>query len=233
MPLPLPILLAVVAGAVDTTSFLSLSGLFAAHITGNFVVLGATLVLGQPRGVWSKLAALPVFVLGVWLASLAVDRFHPRDPRRPLLTAELVLVLGALAVTVARGPFADADHPWGFAAGMLLVAAMAIQNAFGPLAAPGAPPTAVMTGNMTRLFVDLALLLARTAPHRQARHTAQRQARELSWQGAGFLLGCAAAALSHVVLRNWALAVPAVCLALALLLPRPTAALTPRAAPRS
>jgi uncharacterized membrane protein YoaK (UPF0700 family) len=233
MPLLLPILLAVVAGAVDTTSFLSLSGLFAAHITGNFVVLGATLVLGQPRGVWSKLAALPVFVLGVWLASLAVDRLHPRDPQRPLLAAELVLVLGALMITVARGPFADADHPWGFAVGMLLVAAMAIQNAFGPLAARDAPPTAVMTSNMTRLFVDLALLLARTEADRQARQTAQLQARQVAWQGAGFLLGCAAAALSHVVLRDWALAVPAACLALVLLLSRHTAALTRRAALRS
>jgi uncharacterized membrane protein YoaK (UPF0700 family) len=233
MPLPLPILLAVVAGAVDTTSFLSLSGLFAAHITGNLVVLGATLVLGQPRGVWSKLTALPVFVLGVSLASIAVDRFHPRDPQRPLLTAELVLLLGALAVTVARGPFSDADHPWGFAVGMLLVAAMAIQNAFGPLAASDAPPTAVMTSNMTRLFVGLALLLARPAADRQARRAAQRQARELSWQGAGFLLGCAAAALSHVVLRNWALAVPAACLTLVWLLSEYSAALTRRAVPRS
>jgi uncharacterized membrane protein YoaK (UPF0700 family) len=218
MPPLLPSLLAFVAGAADTTSFLSLSGLFAAHVTGNFVILGATLVLGRPPGMWSKLAALPVFVLGVWLASLAVDRLHPADARRPLLTAELVLLLGALAIAVTCGPFPDADSPWGFAIGALLVVAMAIQNAFGPLACFDVAPTTAMTTNMTRLIVDLATLVSPPAEGRRTSAAARRQARQLGQEGGGFLLGCAAAALSHVVLHDWALVVPAAGVGLVLLL---------------
>ncbi len=220
----MPVLLAIIAGAVDTTSFLALSGLFAAQVTGNIVLLGATLVLGHPGGAWSKLAALPVFVLGVWLASLAVSRFRPPNPGRLLLCAELVLVLAALATAVMRGPFVDADHPWGFSVGMLLVMAMAIQNAFGPLAARDTPSTTVMTSNMARLFVDLAMLLSRPPADPSERDRAGRQARLLAREGGGFLLGCAAGALCHLVLRDWALVVPAGCLAAIVLLPRGTGA---------
>jgi uncharacterized membrane protein YoaK (UPF0700 family) len=40
-------LLAFNAGYVDTFGFLSLHGLFTAHVTGNFVTIGAALALGS------------------------------------------------------------------------------------------------------------------------------------------------------------------------------------------
>jgi uncharacterized membrane protein YoaK (UPF0700 family) len=40
----LPLLLSLNAGFVDTAGFLALQGLFTAHVTGNFVTLGASLV---------------------------------------------------------------------------------------------------------------------------------------------------------------------------------------------
>ena len=45
-------------GFVDTAGFLGLQGLFVAHVTGNFVTLGAALVLGS-HGIIGKLLALP------------------------------------------------------------------------------------------------------------------------------------------------------------------------------
>lgn len=42
----IPALLSVNGGYVDTMSFIGLHGLFAAHVTGNFVTLGAALVTG-------------------------------------------------------------------------------------------------------------------------------------------------------------------------------------------
>jgi uncharacterized membrane protein YoaK (UPF0700 family) len=45
-------LLGFVAGFVDTAGFLGLQGLFTAHVTGNFVTLGATLVLGTHGVYW-------------------------------------------------------------------------------------------------------------------------------------------------------------------------------------
>jgi uncharacterized membrane protein YoaK (UPF0700 family) len=209
------ILLAFVAGAVDTTTFLSLSGLFAAHVTGNFVLLAATLVVGHPRGVWSKVASVPVFILGVSLASFAADALQQRgrDVRRPLLAAELALLLVALGMAVVFAPFADADEPIPMALAMILVAAMAIQNALGPLAAPGEPTTTVMTTNVTRLFVDLAALMTRTDLDSDTRTTMRRQVVHIAEHCTAFLFGCAAGAAAHLFIDVWALAVPVVCVA--------------------
>ena len=53
------------AGYVDTAGFLALGGLFTAHVTGNFVTLGAALIQGT-SGTLSKLAALR-HRLALWL----------------------------------------------------------------------------------------------------------------------------------------------------------------------
>lgn len=60
----LPLILSFNAGFVDTAGFLALQGLFTAHVTGNFVTLGASLALGT-SGALAKLLALPVFCLVV------------------------------------------------------------------------------------------------------------------------------------------------------------------------
>ncbi|MGA7212049.1 MAG: DUF1275 family protein, partial [Pseudolabrys sp.] len=57
-------------GFVDTVGFLGLSGLFVAHVTGNFVTLGAALVLGS-HGILNKILALPEFIAVIALARLA------------------------------------------------------------------------------------------------------------------------------------------------------------------
>ena len=49
------------AGYVDTAGFLALGGLFTAHVTGNFVTLGASLVHHGSDGALSKLSPQPVF----------------------------------------------------------------------------------------------------------------------------------------------------------------------------
>src|ERR1700743_2582766 len=65
----LPLVLSFNAGFVDTAGFLALQGLFTAHVTGNFVTLGASLVLGT-SGAIAKLLALPVFCAVVIAARL-------------------------------------------------------------------------------------------------------------------------------------------------------------------
>jgi uncharacterized membrane protein YoaK (UPF0700 family) len=59
-----PILLSLNAGYVDTAGFLALQGLFTAHVTGNFVTLGASIALGT-TGAVAKVLALPVFCIVV------------------------------------------------------------------------------------------------------------------------------------------------------------------------
>lgn len=132
------ILLALIAGAVDTFSFLSLSGLFAAHVTGNVAILGATIVLGHPAGVWSKVLAVPFFAAGVWAASAGADALQRRNQSfvLPLLAVEFALLLLALAVATVLGPFASADSPTALLLGALLTVAMGIQAAEGLLVDP-------------------------------------------------------------------------------------------------
>jgi len=45
----LPAILSLNGGYVDTAGYLALQGLFTAHVTGNFVTLGATLGAGHVR----------------------------------------------------------------------------------------------------------------------------------------------------------------------------------------
>ena len=57
-------------GFVDTAGYLGLAGLFTAHVTGNFVTLGAALVHGS-HGIVGKILALPEFIAVIALARLA------------------------------------------------------------------------------------------------------------------------------------------------------------------
>ena len=63
--------LSAVAGAVDVISFVSLK-LFAAHITGNLVVIAAMLVTGGPPRM-DQILAVPVFLLAVAVVWLIAD----------------------------------------------------------------------------------------------------------------------------------------------------------------
>ena len=65
-----PLLLGVNGGFVDTAGFLALQGLFTAHVTGNFVTLGAAVVFGT-SGTAAKILALPTFCAVILLARLA------------------------------------------------------------------------------------------------------------------------------------------------------------------
>src|SRR3981189_2561553 len=86
--------LSFIAGFVDTCVFVALFGLFTAHVTGNFVLIGAELV-HHTNDVLLKLLALPAFVLAVVLAVPADQALARRGRPRvaPLLYAEAVLLL--------------------------------------------------------------------------------------------------------------------------------------------
>src|SRR5260370_32285085 len=107
---PLPILMSLNAGFVDTAGFLALQGLFTAHVTGNFVTLGAALVNGT-SGVFAKLLALPVFcavVLVTRIFSFSLPPLGLPILRTMLAIKMLLLILGA-ALAIRFGPFMQGD----------------------------------------------------------------------------------------------------------------------------
>src|SRR3979490_2437411 len=129
MQLGLPRILSVNAGFMDTAAFLALKGLFTAHVTGNFVTLGAALVLGT-SGALAKTLALPLFcivVFGVRLLSEAlVAKRLPAFPT--ILGIKVALLTPGAALAIGFGPFDSGDGWAALLTGVALVAAMAIQN---------------------------------------------------------------------------------------------------------
>ena len=211
----LPLVLSFNAGFVDTAGFLALQGLFTAHVTGNFVTLGAALALGT-SGVIAKLLALPVFCtvvvaarwLGTWLAH------HSRHPFVPLLVLKIVLLSAGSAMAIHFGPFHDGDSWQAIVTGMVLVAAMAIQNAVHRVHLSNAPPSTLMTGTTTQVMLDIAdVIYPREAGHAQTGRLFQ-----MSINVVVFALGCAAAALLYVHFGVRCFVVPPVVAVVALII---------------
>jgi len=105
----LPVLLSVNGGYVDAAGYLALHGLFTTHVTGNFVTLGATLVLGT-SGALAKVLALPMFclvVMAVRLLSVALVAKNLPALRTILGLKVTLLTLGAALELAGTGPRAE------------------------------------------------------------------------------------------------------------------------------
>jgi uncharacterized membrane protein YoaK (UPF0700 family) len=126
---------------------------------------------------------------------------------RPLLLLQFLLLAGVLALGVAAGPRLDPNAAKAIVAGMLGVAAMAVQNTLVQISLIGAPSTAVMTSNVTRFTMDLGAMLLGRDPDEvaQARRRAQH-----TWQAiVGFAAGCGLGAACEAAVGLWSLALPA------------------------
>lgn len=212
----LPLLLSLNGGYVDTAGFLALQGLFTAHVTGNFVTLGASLVLGI-SGIAAKLLALPVFCVVVIATRLAGEALRRRKmPALPvLLGAKLALLVAGATLAIRFGPFANGDSLPAIVTGMVLVTAMAIQNAVHRVHLSAAPPSTLMTGTTTQIMLDIGDLLAGGAP--EARAGLVARLRRMSAAVAVFAAGCGAAALGYAFLGVWCFTAPPLIALLALL----------------
>ena len=202
-------------GYVDAAGFLALQGLFTAHVTGNFVTLGATLAFGT-TGAVAKLLALPTFCLVVLVATIlcrANTRWGKFTLRRMLCVQCVLLVAGA-ALAIRLGPFADGDSGAAILTGMTLVSAMAIQNTASRIHLYGAPPTTLMTGTTTQIMIDLAGMI--TGVPEEERSMARARLKRMVASLAAFALGCAAAALLVLHVGAWCLAAAPLVVAVAI-----------------
>jgi uncharacterized membrane protein YoaK (UPF0700 family) len=216
MRVSLPLLLSLNGGYVDTASYLALQGLFTAHVTGNFVTFGAALVLGT-SGALSKLLALPVFCLVVIFVRLFGGYLPVGGPPRirVFLLLKLLLLAAGGGLAIALGPFKDSDSWQAISTGMVLVAAMAIQNAIHRIHLASAPPTTLMTGSSTQIMIDIADLLQGGLPEGATTAVRARLAK-LSTTVLAFAGGCAAAALVYAFAGTSAFIVPPIVALLAI-----------------
>jgi len=164
-PLPrvVPPLLSLVAGYVDSITFLALFGFFAAQVTGSFVVAAAELVVDD-RGVLAKMLAIPAFMIGAALAAIIIiARRGAKRSSLPLVFAlEAVLLASFVGLMLYSWPITNPDAMLGATAGLLSAAAMGVQSTLVRLLLRGVPQTNVMTGNSTQLAIDATELIYAT-----------------------------------------------------------------------
>ena len=207
-PHPSAALLGFVAGYVDTLCFVALFGLFTAHVTGNFVLIGSELV-HPSQGMLLKWLAFPAFVLGVVAASLLTLRGadRQRGSARSLLLLQCLLLACGMFAGIPAHPASPVHDGWSIAAGVLVAAAMGVQNAAARLAWEALGPTTVMTGNVTQVVIDLVDVV------REGAVVARARVPKLALPILGFALGAISEAIAYDALRFWGLLVPLVLLA--------------------
>ena len=199
-----------VAGYVDTLGFVALGGLFVAHVTGNIVLIGASLAT-TGFAVLIKLLAFLAFVFSVICTRLVLLRIAPPHQLPWARGLQIVLLLAFMAAGLKARPIHDIDAPLVLLAGMLGVAAMAVQNAVGRILLPTHAPTTVMTGNVTQLVIDVTDLV-RGAGSPETRLRAQRY----FWPLVSFAFGAIPGAFAWFRFSFWGLLVPVLVLAVTL-----------------
>ena len=218
-PAAMPMLLSFVAGYVDSYTYLALFGLFAAQVTGSFVIAGAELVT-HDYGIAGKLLAIVAFVLAAALTAALIGLARGGGHTAlPWMLALEALLLAVFAAIVLLGPTIESARDWhGIVAGIFAAMAMGAQSVLVRLLMKGIPQTNVMTGNMTQLGIAATELIVAWRRFSRSRHGAAaiREFEEVRGQlllvlsvAAGFLVGAAAGAIAFAVsgLRGAPLAV--------------------------
>ncbi|KVU92161.1 hypothetical protein WK75_15495 [Burkholderia ubonensis] len=207
-------ILAAVAGFVDTLSFVALFGLFTAHVTGNFVLIGAG-IAGFGQGILMKLSVFPAFVCGVVASNLIARSLSARPAwqcARALHAVQAVLLLGFCAAGVWATPITQPDSLPALLAGIVGTFATGVQNAHPRVIPRAGVPNTVMAGNVTQAILDVVdLLSAGTAD--SVRATARARFGKMLPAIIAFAFGAACGALGFRHAGFWALLAPVCALA--------------------
>ena len=157
------------AGSVDALSYLGLSRVFTANMTGNAVLLGLAISQTQELQVAHSSAAIVGFVLGVILGARLVGSGRERIVWSRRISAA-VGVECALLLVFALGWWLSGPSAAGAGlAGLIVLAglAMGIQSAIARrLAVPGVSTTFV-TGTITALLTELTAVSGATGDRRR------------------------------------------------------------------
>lgn len=209
----LGVCLGALAGYVDTAGFVALFGLFTAHVTGNFVLIGATLTQPEHTTLLLKFLAFPAFAAGVVATRLLGNACERQGtaPIRPMLSLQLVLLVAFMAAALLAAPIDSPDAPLVLVTGMLGAAAMGVHNAAGKLQFSRIAPTTVMTGNVTELLIDMTDLATG-----HATPAAREKFVRFVWPVLAFAVGCILGGAGYVHFGFWCLLAPIAAVALLL-----------------
>jgi uncharacterized membrane protein YoaK (UPF0700 family) len=155
-----PTVLSVVAGYVDSCTYLGLFRVCVAQLTGSLVLAGTGFVKSEP-GAPERLLGIPSFFFASVAVSLLIHSMRER-PRAALacsLTIECFLLIGLFISYLAGMPFRDLEAPTAIAAILFGMAAMGVQSTLVHLLMQGVASTNVMTMNTTRLAIDTGKIL--------------------------------------------------------------------------
>lgn len=168
----------------------------------------------------------PTFVVAVALTRVAVLWLGESRALAPRLLGQAVLLSGFVALGLIASPVADPDAPLFIAAGLAGVLEMGVQNSAGRLILADLAPTTIMTGNTTKIVIDL---VDRQRADPEARLTARARPGRMAPAVIAFAGGAIAGGFALATVSFWCLLVPfAVLIALAASRPAGDRASAPR-----
>ncbi len=158
-------LLASVGGSVDAIGVITLGGLFVSHMSGNTAAQGVFFGQGQWWLAWPHLVAVPIFLLGLFLGYLLMERAP--TPRQ--CAGVLVLEAGLLFIffiLLLMGADYRVENPWTFLTAVPPLIAMGIQNATLRGLKLSAFPSTYVTGVLDTVGRTFAKAIAGKAEER-------------------------------------------------------------------
>jgi uncharacterized membrane protein YoaK (UPF0700 family) len=144
------------AGYVDALGFIALFGLFTAHVTGNFILIGAALADASQMSILLKFLAFPAFIAGVAGARILIARTERRNGPSLVLALLLqgVLLCAFMVCGMLAAPIGREATTLAMAAGLFGAAAMGVHSATSRLLLGHLAPTSMITGNVTQIVID-------------------------------------------------------------------------------
>jgi len=157
---PIPVILSVVAGYVDSCTYLGVFGVFVAQLTGSLVIAGTEFVRSEAGALAKSLAIPSFFFAGMTVTALVHSKKgRPRAALAWSLAVECILLLGLLASCLVGMPFRNLATPSAIVALLFGMAAMGAQSAMVRLLMRDVASTNVMTTNTAPLAINATEML--------------------------------------------------------------------------
>jgi uncharacterized membrane protein YoaK (UPF0700 family) len=218
--------LAWVAGYVDAVGFLTLAGLFVAHMSGNTVRLGVFAGDGDWSLAAQRLVPIVFFTLGVMGGIALVEALRRRSTPAPARVLSIEAALLLVFMVVGRAVLGDQSATGGsweyYLLAIVVVLSMALQNVALRRAAGLPIHTTFVTGMLTYLGEELVHgWYARRDLNREGAHPAPDDAAGIAFRRARFhggvwlsyLAGGVLGALIALHWELWSLTLPLAALA--------------------